>query len=118
MAGGDASGPRGVRTGRSEHRAAFPRLPLLHQGAEAAPLLFFQLQETVAGPLAPDGHVFPDAGVVPQDLQEVPGLELAHLPRRQEDGQRAEGAGDVQEVPVRGQVLASRSVRRSEVPLE
>src|SRR6266496_5970711 len=52
--GGCLQGPRGPRA----------RLALLHQGAETASFLFFQLQETVARPLAPDGHVLPDARVV------------------------------------------------------
>ena len=65
---------------------------LLHQGADPPPFLFLQLQETVAGPLAPDGHVLADAGVVPQDFQEISGPRASASPcaaRRIGSGQRA-----------------------------
>jgi len=68
---------------------------LLDEGDDLA-LLLGDVEEAVAGALAPDGHVFEDAWVVADDFQPVPGGEAEHLSRREEDGQRAEGAGHVE----------------------
>lgn len=90
----------GARAKRTADASARPRhrppVPLLHQRADPAVAVFRHLQEAVAGPFAPDGHVLADAGVVPHDLQAVSGLELPHLARREEDRQRTEGSGDVE----------------------
>lgn len=74
------------------------RLPLLHQGTDDAGLLLLDLQETVAGSFAPDRHVFEDARVVPDHLQVVSRLELPHLLRGEQDGQRTEESGHVEAV--------------------
>jgi hypothetical protein len=50
----------------------------------------------MARALAPDGHVFEDAGVVADDLEPVSCRELHHLAHREQDRQRAEGAGHVE----------------------
>ena len=90
-------GGRGKRLESSaQPRRRRPPFPLLHQRAETPRLFLRHLQQAVAGPLAPDGHVLADAGVVPQDFQEIPGMELPHLAGRQEDRQRTEGSGDVE----------------------
>jgi hypothetical protein len=102
--GGSEGGEFYPRDGRKSS-ASRPgtRWALLQQGADPPPFLFLQLQETVPRPLAPDGHVLADAGVIPQDFQEISGRELPHLPCREQDWQRAEGAGDVEAVDRLGQ---------------
>src|SRR5215218_10293514 len=68
LRGGRVS-PAGRR--KSSASRSGTRWALLHQGTDPAPFLFFHLQKTVPRPLAPDGHVLADAGVVPQDFQEI-----------------------------------------------
>src|ERR1700731_878042 len=53
----------------------------LDEGDDLA-LLLGDVEEAVAGALAPDGHVFEDAWVVADDLQAVAGGEAEHLSRR------------------------------------
>jgi hypothetical protein len=46
--------------------------------------------------LAPDRHVLQDARVVADHLEQVAHRQAQHLARRQQDRQRAEGAGHVE----------------------
>jgi hypothetical protein len=67
----------------------------LQEGTDSA-FFFDDLQKAVAGSLAPDGHVFEDRRVVADDLQEVSRFQPFHLAGSQEDGEWAEGTGDVE----------------------
>jgi hypothetical protein len=62
----------------------------------------------VARALAPDGHVVEDGGIVADDLEPVAAAKAQHLARREQDRQRAEGAGHVQAAGVGGGHWASR----------
>ena len=50
----------------------------------------------MAGLVAPDGHVFDDAGVVAEDLDLLAGSHVANPASGEEDRDRAEGATGVE----------------------